>query len=110
MKKGFRIGPSDNVATLLDDTSEGEDVDVIGAPLINPIDCRVPIAACAKSGELKIQGVLRVSEQPSGPGRWILDSVPDQHFTQFGYTNPNDTEGIMDLQTKPESLGQANIS
>jgi len=28
---------------------------------------------------------------------WILDSVPDEHFMQFGYTNPNDTEGIMDL-------------
>jgi altronate hydrolase len=23
--------------------------------------------------------------------------VPDPHFMQFGYTNPNDTEGIMDL-------------
>src|SRR5262249_424991 len=23
--------------------------------------------------------------------------VPDSHFMQFGYTNPNDTEGIMDL-------------
>jgi altronate hydrolase len=28
---------------------------------------------------------------------WILDSVPDDHFMQFGYTNPNDTEGLMDL-------------
>jgi altronate hydrolase len=27
----------------------------------------------------------------------VLDSVPDEHFMQFGYTNPNDTEGIMDL-------------
>jgi altronate hydrolase len=26
-----------------------------------------------------------------------MDSVPDPHFMQFGYTNPNDTEGIMDL-------------
>jgi len=25
------------------------------------------------------------------------DSVPDEHFMQFGYTNPNDTEGLMDL-------------
>jgi altronate hydrolase len=30
-------------------------------------------------------------------GLWLLDSVPDNHFMQFGYTNPNDTEGIMDL-------------
>lgn len=26
-----------------------------------------------------------------------MDSVPDEHFMQFGYTNPNDTEGLMDL-------------
>ena len=26
-----------------------------------------------------------------------MDSTPDEHFMQFGYTNPNDTEGIMDL-------------
>jgi altronate hydrolase len=26
-----------------------------------------------------------------------MDSVPDPHFMQFGYTNPNDTEGLMDL-------------
>jgi altronate hydrolase len=26
-----------------------------------------------------------------------MDSVPDAHFMSFGYTNPNDTEGIMDL-------------
>jgi altronate hydrolase len=26
-----------------------------------------------------------------------MDSVPDETFMQFGYTNPNDTEGIMDL-------------
>jgi altronate dehydratase large subunit len=55
------------------------------------------MGAFAKSGQRKIQGVLRVSEQPRGPGLWLLDSVPDEHFMQFGYTNPNDTEGIMDL-------------
>lgn len=38
-----------------------------------------------------------MAEQPPRPGLWILDSVPDDHFMQFGYTNPNDTEGIMDL-------------
>jgi altronate hydrolase len=26
-----------------------------------------------------------------------MDSVPDEHYMHFGYTNPNDTEGIMDL-------------
>jgi altronate dehydratase large subunit len=55
------------------------------------------MGAFAKSGSQRIQGILRVSEQPRGPGLWLLDSVPDEHFMQFGYTNPNDTEGIMDL-------------
>jgi altronate dehydratase large subunit len=55
------------------------------------------MGAFAKSGSRPIQGVLRVSEPPPHPGLWLLDSVPDSHFMQFGYTNPNDTEGIMDL-------------
>ncbi|HEX3628744.1 MAG TPA: UxaA family hydrolase [Verrucomicrobiae bacterium] len=55
------------------------------------------LGAFAKGGTRKIQGVIRVAEQPREPGLWILDSVPDEHFMQFGYTNPNDTEGIMDL-------------
>jgi altronate dehydratase large subunit len=55
------------------------------------------LGAFAKSGTRRIQGVIRVAEPPRGPGLWILDSVPDEHFMQFGYTNPNDTEGIMDL-------------
>jgi len=38
-----------------------------------------------------------VAEKVPSPGLWLLDSVPDNHFMQFGYTNPNDTEGIMDL-------------
>ena len=55
------------------------------------------MGAFAKGGHRPIQGVIRVSQPPPGPGLWLLDSVPDQHFMQFGYTNPNDTEGIMDL-------------
>jgi len=55
------------------------------------------LGAFAKSGSRPIQGVLRVSEAPPGPGLWLMDSVPDAHYMQFGYTNPNDTEGIMDL-------------
>jgi len=55
------------------------------------------LGAFAKSGTRLIHGVIRVAEPPRGPGLWILDSVPDEHFMQFGYTNPNDTEGIMDL-------------
>jgi len=55
------------------------------------------LGAFAKGGSRPIQGVIRVAEAPRGPGLWILDSVPDEHFMQFGYTNPNDTEGLMDL-------------
>lgn len=55
------------------------------------------MGAFAKSGSRPIQGVIKVAEPPPGPGLWLMDSVPDPHFLQFGYTNPNDTEGIMDL-------------
>ena len=55
------------------------------------------MGAFAKSGSRPIQGVIKVSEQPPHAGLWLMDSVPDEHFMQFGYTNPNDTEGIMDL-------------
>ncbi len=55
------------------------------------------MGAFAKSGTRPIQGVIRVAERPPHNGLWLLDSVPDPHFMQFGYTNPNDTEGIMDL-------------
>ena len=55
------------------------------------------LGAFAKSGSRPIQGVIRVSERPPRPGLWLMDSVPDKHFMQFGYTNPNDSEGIMDL-------------
>ena len=55
------------------------------------------LGAFAKSGSRPIQGVIRVAEAPRGSGLWLLDSVPDEHFMQFGYTNPNDTEGLMDL-------------
>jgi altronate dehydratase large subunit len=55
------------------------------------------MGALAKSGSRPIQGVIKVAHPPPRPGLWLLDSVPDAHFMQFGYTNPNDTEGIMDL-------------
>lgn len=55
------------------------------------------MGAFAKSGHRPIEGVIRVAEQPRRNGLWLLDSVPDPYFMQFGYTNPNDTEGIMDL-------------
>jgi len=55
------------------------------------------MGAFIKGGTRPIQGTIYVGERPSRNGLWILDSVPDEHFMQFGYTNPNDTEGIMDL-------------
>jgi altronate dehydratase large subunit len=55
------------------------------------------LGSYAKSGSKPIQGVIKVSERPDTPGLWLLDSVPDPHFVQFGYTNPNDNEGLMDL-------------
>lgn len=55
------------------------------------------MGAFAKSGSRPIEGVIRVAEPPPHEGLWLLDSVPDENFMQFGYTNPNDTEGIMDL-------------
>ena len=55
------------------------------------------MGAFIKGGSRPIQGVIRVTEPPPQPGLWIMDSVPDPYFMQFGYTNPNDTEGIMDL-------------
>jgi altronate dehydratase large subunit len=55
------------------------------------------MGAFAKGGDRPIQGVVRVSQQIPSAGLWLLDSVPDEHFMQFGYTNPNDTEGIVDL-------------
>lgn len=55
------------------------------------------LGALAKSGSRPIQGVIKVAQTPPQPGLWVMDSVPDDHFMQFGYTNPNDTEGLMDL-------------
>lgn len=55
------------------------------------------LGAFAKGGTRSIHGVIKVAEAPPRPGLWIMDSVPDEHFMQFGYTNPNDTEGLMDL-------------
>jgi altronate hydrolase len=55
------------------------------------------LGAFAKSGSRPIEGVIRVAERPPHAGLWLMDSVPDETFMQFGYTNPNDTEGIMDL-------------
>lgn len=55
------------------------------------------MGAVIKSGSRPIQGVLKVSCAPPRPGLWLLDSTPDPYWMQFGITNPNDNEGLMDL-------------
>ncbi len=55
------------------------------------------MGAIVKSGSKKIQGVIKVSQKPERSGLWLLDSTPDPYWMQFGITNPNDNEGLMDL-------------
>jgi altronate dehydratase large subunit len=55
------------------------------------------MGAVVKSGTKPIRGVIKVAEKPCGKGLWLLDSTPDPHWMSFGYTNPNDNEGLMDL-------------
>ncbi|WP_330602797.1 UxaA family hydrolase [Anaerosolibacter carboniphilus] len=55
------------------------------------------MGAVIKSGTKPIQGVLKVAGKPPHPGLWLLDSTPDPYWMQFGITNPNDNEGLMDL-------------
>ena len=55
------------------------------------------MGALVKSGARPIQGVTKVAVPPTKPGLWLLDSTPDPYWMQFGITNPNDNEGLMDL-------------
>ena len=55
------------------------------------------MGAVIKSGSMPIEGVIKVSGKPPHPGLWLLDSTPDPYWMQFGITNPNDNEGLMDL-------------
>lgn len=55
------------------------------------------MGAIAKSGSRPIQGVIKVSVSAPYQGLWLLDSTPDPYWMQFGITNPNDNEGLMDL-------------
>lgn len=55
------------------------------------------MGAVIKSGSRPIEGVIKVSVPPKHGGLWLLDSTPDPHWMQFGITNPNDNEGLMDL-------------
>lgn len=55
------------------------------------------MGAVIKSGSRPIQGVVKVSCPPPHSGLWLLDSTPDPYWMQFGITNPNDSEGLIDL-------------
>lgn len=55
------------------------------------------MGAVIKSGARPIQGVIKVAAPPRKPGLWLLDTTPDPYWMQFGITNPNDNEGLMDL-------------
>jgi altronate dehydratase large subunit len=55
------------------------------------------MGAFAKSGTRPIQGIVQVSQRPPGPGLYLLDTVPDPSAFSFGYSNPNDSEGILAL-------------
>ena len=55
------------------------------------------MGAVIKSGSKPIEGVIKVAAGTPHPGLWLLDSTPDPYWMQFGITNPNDNEGLMDL-------------
>lgn len=55
------------------------------------------MGAFAKCGSRPIEGVIKVSQRPPAKGLWLLDSVPDPGPFSFGFSNPNDSEGILDL-------------
>ena len=41
--------------------------------------------------------MIKVGSAAPHSGLWLLDSTPDPYWMQFGITNPNDNEGLMDL-------------
>jgi altronate dehydratase large subunit len=55
------------------------------------------MGAFAKCGSRPIRGIIKVAQRPPGPGLYVLDSVPDPSPFNFGYSNPNDSEGVLDL-------------
>lgn len=55
------------------------------------------MGAVVKSGTKPVRGVIKVANMPPDKGLWLLDSTPDPSWMQFGFTNPNDNEGLMDL-------------
>lgn len=72
------------------------------------------MGALIKSGSQPIQGVLKVAEEVKNKGLWLLDSTPDPYFMDFGFTNPNDNEGLTDLVASGAQLlflvtGRGNV-
>lgn len=72
------------------------------------------MGAIVKSGSCKIEGVIKVSQTIPHKGLWLLDSTPDPHWMNFGITNPNDNEGLIDLISNGAQLvflvtGRGNV-
>lgn len=55
------------------------------------------MGAFAKCGTRPIRGIVKVAQKPPSHGLYVLDSVPDPSTFLHGYSNPNDSEGILDL-------------
>jgi altronate dehydratase large subunit len=55
------------------------------------------MGAFSKCGSRPIRGVIKVTQRPPQNGVYVLDSVPDPSPFLFGYGNPNDSEGVLDL-------------
>ena len=55
------------------------------------------MGAFAKSGTRPFSGVLKVTQTPPTKGLFLLDTVPDSSPFLFGYSNMNDSEGILAL-------------
>ena len=55
------------------------------------------MGAFAKCGSRPIRGVIKVAQPPPRNGLYVLDSVPDPSPFLFGYSNANDSEGVLDL-------------
>ena len=52
--------------------------------------------AYAKYGTRPLQGVRKVSQALPCAGMWMLDALEDEHFMYYGYTNPSDTQDVLE--------------
>ncbi len=55
------------------------------------------MGAYSKSGNSKIDGIIKPAIQPEQSGLYLLDVVPDGDVPTFGWPNPNDNSEIIEL-------------